>query len=202
MGGLVQGAALGAAFELLFISVIDATQKVASFSSDLNRLKSTLCSIKVAIDDIESFNRILERPQHETEAFTVRLMEGEKLIRKCSKVKWFNVFMRLYYSKKLSKLEASLGSFFRINVAALHFRESKRISVVVSNLEKKMNEITTMLKRSEIGGCSSNCLSEIVVEFEQSCQGNKGMLLEDGGNVVELSVPPGCGETTVAKILS
>ncbi|KAK6116289.1 hypothetical protein DH2020_049965 [Rehmannia glutinosa] len=166
MGGLVQGAALGAAFDLLFISVLEATQKIARFSSELNRLKSTLCSIKLVIDDIDNFNKILDRPQHETQVFVARLIEGEKLVQRCSKVKW-NVFMRLYYSIKLSKLEASLVNFFQINVAALHFRESKRISVVVSNLEEKINEIMTVLKKSEIGGCNFNCLQEIVVGDEK-----------------------------------
>ncbi|PIN24423.1 hypothetical protein CDL12_02845 [Handroanthus impetiginosus] len=88
MGSVVQGAALGAAFELLFVSIADATQNIAHFNADLNRLESILHSIKLAIDDIENFNKILEGQQHETQSLIDRLLEGEKLIQKCSKVKW------------------------------------------------------------------------------------------------------------------
>ncbi|KAL8473596.1 hypothetical protein ACS0TY_029760 [Phlomoides rotata] len=166
-GGLVGGAALGAAFDQLLISVIDATLKVARFRSDLNRLRSTLSSIRVVIDDVESFNRILDRPLRETEAFTIRLTEGEKLIRKCSKVAKINVFMRYYYSKKISKLEGSLLKFFQMNVAALHFRETMRVSVVLSNLDEKVNKIITTLmpKRSEIGPTSLDIEQENLLEI-------------------------------------
>ncbi|GFQ06406.1 hypothetical protein PHJA_002784600 [Phtheirospermum japonicum] len=155
MGGIVTGAALGAAFDLLFISVVEATWKLARFSSDLNRLESTLLCIKLIVDDADSFNKVLDRrPHQETHAFVARLVEGEKLVHKCSKVRCWNVIMRLYYSMKLSRLEAELVSFFQINLAAIHFRESLRVSAAVSNLEGKMNEIITMLNTNDC--CSRN----------------------------------------------
>ncbi|GFQ08322.1 hypothetical protein PHJA_002976200 [Phtheirospermum japonicum] len=93
-------------------------------------------------------------PHQETHAFVARLVEGEKLVHKCSKVRCWNVIMRLYYSMKLSRLEAELVSFFQINLAAIHFRESLRVSAAVSNLEGKMNEIITMLNTNDC--CSRN----------------------------------------------
>ncbi|PIN24424.1 hypothetical protein CDL12_02846 [Handroanthus impetiginosus] len=173
MGGLVQGAALGAAFELLCTSVLEASQNVVRFSSDLARLESTLCSIELAIDDVENFNKILDAPKHETETLTERLLEGEKLIRKCSKVKW-NVFKRLYYSKKLRKLEALLLNYFQINVAAFHFRESKRMSVALNNVNEKLTELATIVNnRGENGVGSSNVFPK----------------LEDGESADEISPP-------------
>ncbi|PIN24422.1 hypothetical protein CDL12_02844 [Handroanthus impetiginosus] len=123
---MAQGAALGAAFELLFVSVADATKNIAHFNADLNRLESTLCSIRLAVGDIENINKILKGRRHETQSLIDRLLEGEKLIQKCSRVKW-NVFKRLYYSKKLRKLEALLLIFFQIDVATFIYRESKKI---------------------------------------------------------------------------
>ncbi|GFQ06405.1 hypothetical protein PHJA_002784500 [Phtheirospermum japonicum] len=159
MGGIVTGAALGAAFDLLFISVVEATWKLARFSSDLNRLESTLLCIKLIVDDADSFNKVLDRrPHQETHAFVARLVEGEKLVHKCSKVRCWNVIMRLYYSMKLSRLEAELVSFFQINVAALHFRESRNISAALCNLEGKMNDIITMLTTT--GAETINVLEE------------------------------------------
>ncbi|KAL8044424.1 hypothetical protein ABFS82_08G046300 [Erythranthe guttata] len=153
-----------------------STQPVKSPVSalDLNRLKSTLCTIKLAIEDIDIFNKILNRPRVETEAFAVRLLEGEELVRKCSTVKRWNVFMRLYYAKKLSKLENSLINFFQIDVAALHFRESKRISVLVSDLEEKINQITTMLERCEIRACDPDTVPVVVVGFQGMPPANDG----------------------------
>ncbi|KAK4488362.1 hypothetical protein RD792_004122 [Penstemon davidsonii] len=207
MASIVGGAALGAAFEILFKTVLDATVKTINFNSDLSRLKSTLFSIKPAIEDIQKFNRILDRPPHETEMFTDQLKNGEKLVRKCSKVKW-NVCKRLYYSRKLSKLENLLVRFFHIEVAALHFRESKKISVGVSDLEEKVNEMVVMMKSSRIGGgdlrgftgwCSVPGVPEYVVGLEEPLREVRGLLLGDGGDVVVLSAPGGCGKTTLAK---
>ncbi|KAL1538951.1 hypothetical protein AAHA92_27636 [Salvia divinorum] len=143
----VQGAALGAAFELLVTSVAGASMKVVGFRSQLERVKSTLCAIKPSIDDIESLNLILGRPPHETEAFTVRLMKAERLVRRCSKVSKWNFFTRLYYSHKLSKLETSLLNFFQIAGTALHLCETKRIAVAVSDMQEKLNEITKQMSR-------------------------------------------------------
>ena len=142
----LQGAALGAAFDLLLTSVADSSKKVAGFISQLDRVKSTLYAIKPSTDDIDSLNAILDRPPCETEAFTVRLMKAELLVRRCSKVSKWNFFMRLYYSNKLTKLETSLLNFFQIDVAALHLCETKRISVVVTDLQEKVNQIAKHMR--------------------------------------------------------
>ncbi|KAI3452061.1 hypothetical protein Pfo_008726 [Paulownia fortunei] len=197
---LVGGSALGAAFELLFNTVLDATKKVARFNSDLRRLKSTLDSIKLANDDIQRFDRILETPLDETERFADQLKKGVILVQKCSKVKW-NVCKRFYYSKKLSNLEAELLRFFRIEVPVYLLRETKKMSVGV-------NQIATQLENSGIRGGNSNQIvgwcnapgaPGFVVGMEQPLQELREMLLEDGENVVVLSAPGGCGKTTLAK---
>ncbi|KAH6791410.1 hypothetical protein C2S51_006416 [Perilla frutescens var. frutescens] len=143
----MEGAALGACFDVLFTSVVEATKKVAGFTPHLNRLQSILSCIKPIIDDVETLNLILDRPRHETEAFTARLIEAERLVVRCSKVSKWNVFMRLYYSSKLSNLEASLLTFFQINVAVLHLCETKRVSVVVRDLQEKVNQMAKMLNK-------------------------------------------------------
>ncbi|KAG8384451.1 hypothetical protein BUALT_Bualt04G0119200 [Buddleja alternifolia] len=153
MGGVVQGAALGAAIELLIILFLDATHKVVRFSSDLNRFTSTLSSIKRLIDDIHNSHKICES---EKESFNHRLIEAENLIQKCSNIKW-DIFSRWYYSKKLNKLEVILLKSFLMNVAAFHLRESKRISVIVSNVEEKIDEIAIMIMNN-----NSNRLPDIV----------------------------------------
>ncbi|KAG8391768.1 hypothetical protein BUALT_Bualt01G0221300 [Buddleja alternifolia] len=155
MGGFVQGAALGAAIELLFRLLLDAIYKAVCLSSDLNRLTSTLSSIKRVVDDTHNFNTVCD------ESFNDRLIEIDELIQKCSKFKW-NIFSMWYYSMKLNKLEAQLlNSFLQINVVAVsHSRESERISVIVSNVDEKVDEFTIMMNNREIGGGISNSFSE------------------------------------------
>lgn len=156
MGGVVEGAALGVAFQVFFTSVVDASLKISHFRSQLDRLNSTLSFIKLAMAEVDTFDAILDRPKHEIKAFTDRLSKGEELVHKCSKVNWWNVFKRLYYARELTKLEASIVMFFQTQVAALHFCESKRTSVRMRHLEVKMNEMTDILKRLEDGSCNVN----------------------------------------------
>ncbi|KAG8384453.1 hypothetical protein BUALT_Bualt04G0119400 [Buddleja alternifolia] len=159
MGGFVQGAALGAAIELLFRLLLDAIHKAVCLSSDLNRLTSTLSSIKRVVDDTHNFNTVCD------ESFSDRLIEVDELIQKCSKFKW-NIFSMWYYSMKLNKLEAQLLNFFlQLNVAvASRSRESERISVIV---DEKVDEFTIMMNNREIGGGISNSFSETFDEIEE-----------------------------------
>ncbi|KAG8384433.1 hypothetical protein BUALT_Bualt04G0117400 [Buddleja alternifolia] len=157
MGGVVEGAVLGAAFELSFKLILDAILKVVSFRTDLYRLKSTLSSIKCAVDDIQKIHRLCES---EKLSFDHRLIEAEKLIKKCNEIKWINIFSRWYYSMKLNKLESLLLNSFLINAAAFHTRESKEISTILSNVADKIEE---MMKNRE---SSSNRLPDDDVEIE------------------------------------
>ncbi|GFQ06564.1 probable disease resistance protein at5g66910 [Phtheirospermum japonicum] len=200
MEALICGSALGAAFELLFTTVIDAAQKAANFNSDLRRLKSTLDSIKLAIGDIQRFDRILETPPLQTKMLADQLNRGASLVRKCVDVKR-NVFKKLYYSRKLSKLDFELLRFFQTELQVFHLRETKKVSVGV-------NQIAAQLERSVIGGPSSNRFAgwcsapgppDFVVGLENPLEDVRGKLLEDGGNVLVVSAPGGCGKTTLAK---
>ncbi|GER47998.1 disease resistance protein [Striga asiatica] len=117
---VVSGAALGAALELLLISiVIPVTLKLARFSSDLDRLRSTLRLIQPII------------VQHDD-----LVTRAENMVHRCSQLKWWRFFMRLYYSVKLIQLEAELLVFLQLNVVAL----SVRVSASVSQLEEKVDE--------------------------------------------------------------
>lgn len=173
--------ALVAATDLLFASVVDATHQVTTFGFHLDRLNSILHLVNLTIADIESFNSILDRPQNETEMFTLRLMEGEKLVRKCSKVKW-NVFKRWYYSKKLSKFEALLSNFFQVNVAALNIREIKRMAVMMTDLKEQMNRMTKLMKKNYlIDQLSAEGLLDTAVDIGDSCEEDEEILpVEDG----------------------
>ncbi|CAA0833728.1 Unknown protein [Striga hermonthica] len=123
ISGVVGGAALGAALELLLISVvIPVLRKLACFSSDVNRLRSTLRLIQPII--------IVEHDELVTRA--------ENMVHRCSQLRWWRFFMRLYYSVKLIQLEAELLVFLQVNVVALSVSR-------VSQLEEKVDEAIGIL---------------------------------------------------------
>ncbi|KAG8384449.1 hypothetical protein BUALT_Bualt04G0119000 [Buddleja alternifolia] len=97
--------------------------------------------------------------ESEEVSFDHRLIEAEKLIQKCSKVKWINIFSRWYYSMKLNKLELLLVNFFLINVAAFHVRESKWNSII---MEDKIDEIAIMIMNNRENGRGGGVPNEIV----------------------------------------
>ena len=110
---LTEGAALGSVCNLLVAAVLEVTQKVAAFKFSLDRLKTTLNSIKPIYDDIERLNEILNRPEDETESFLTQLRKAEKLVRKCLEIKSWNFYKKYTYSRKLNALDQSLLRFFK-----------------------------------------------------------------------------------------
>ncbi|GER47997.1 RNA ligase/cyclic nucleotide phosphodiesterasefamily protein [Striga asiatica] len=132
---------LRAALELLLISVvIPVTLKLSRFSSDLDRLRSTLRLIQPII---------LEHDELVTRA--------ENMVHRCSQLKWWRFFMRLYYSVKLIQLEAELLILLQVNVVAL----SVRVSATVSQLEEKVDEaIGIIFKLYAVANCDGDIVRD------------------------------------------
>ncbi|CAA0829088.1 Unknown protein [Striga hermonthica] len=119
-------AAVGVALELLLISVaVHATPKLACFSSDLNRLKSIVDLIEPA--NIAGENEVFDR--------------ARKMVDRCSVLRWWNFFTRLYYSLKISQLEAELSSFLQLNALQKIERVLEENVNVVSQLEQKVSDL-------------------------------------------------------------
>ncbi|CAA3018058.1 probable disease resistance At5g66900 [Olea europaea subsp. europaea] len=208
MADLVGGGATGVAFDLLMQAVLDVTIKIAGFNSELDHLKSTLISIKPFIDDIEKLNRVLNWRQQGAEALANLFREGEKLIRKCMEIRWWNAIKKYSHAKKLEKYEASLLWFFQINVQVELSRDGKTVAVGVKVLEEKMDKIISTQDNGRSvnsngfsGWCGVPGVPDFVVGLDAQLQELKGMLLKDGVPIVVLSAPGGCGKTTMAKLL-
>ncbi|KAL3526742.1 hypothetical protein ACH5RR_011398 [Cinchona calisaya] len=143
---LTEGAALGTVFDRLFQAVLDGNQQLTTFTSTLNSLKSTLALIKPILDDLEKLNKALDRPEQETEMFVGRLIEGENLVRKCSKIKSWDLYNKHSYSKKIKKLEDSITRFFQLDVQAQMVRNTKRILIEVKDTNQKLDKVLSILK--------------------------------------------------------
>uniref|UniRef100_A0A5B7C9B9 RPW8 domain-containing protein n=1 Tax=Davidia involucrata TaxID=16924 RepID=A0A5B7C9B9_DAVIN len=202
-------AVLGAAVGELLKAVLDVKDKAVKFKSILKNLASTLESIKPVFDDIEKLDKVLDRPPEETNTFTDRLKEAEKLVLKCSKIKWWNYCKKSDYAKKLIELEQSLLKFFQMEVQALISMHSRKILVVVNELNVKMEQMSSSRRnggqvsepRLFLGSCGVPGVSDLIVGLDVPLKELKLQLLKDGVSVVVLSAPGGCGKTTLAKLL-
>ncbi|XP_027153277.1 probable disease resistance protein At5g66900 [Coffea eugenioides] len=198
---LTEGAALGSVCNLLVAAVLEVTQKVATFKFSLDRLKTTLNSIKPIFDDIERLNEILNRPEEETESFLTQLRKAEKLVRKCLEIKSWNFYKKYTYSRKLNALDQSLLRFFKLDAQLHMVRDSRRIMVGMRGMDDKVDEILSFLSHRFPGWCDVPGFPEFVVGLDAPLEELKLMLLKDGVSVLVLSAPGGCGKTTLAKML-
>ncbi|PSS21558.1 Disease resistance protein [Actinidia chinensis var. chinensis] len=195
----VGGAALGAVFGELLRAVEDVVSKSASFNSILKQLQSTLNRVTPTIEDIEKLNRVLDRPQLETDMFTDRLREGQRLVLKCAKVRCWNYCAKYSYAKKLMALEKSLLNFFIIDVAAVNYRDTKDVLVAVNRVDSKLDRMGTM--GGFVGCCGIPGVRDFVVGFYEPLRVLKMQILDGKEQVVVISAAGGCGKTTLAKML-
>lgn len=91
---LVGGAALGAAFGEVFVElrdiVKDVVHKVRMFKPILKRLESTLNRLAAMVNQIRELGEQLDLPREETKRLMEQMKEGEKMVRKCLKIRWWN----------------------------------------------------------------------------------------------------------------
>ncbi|XP_071916197.1 RPW8-like protein 3 [Coffea arabica] len=144
---LIGDTAFGMVFNGLVEAVLEATTRVTTFSSSLNSLKTTLAPLKCYFDQVETLNGKLHSPQRETDMFILRLAEGESLVRKCTRIKWWNLYKKYSYSKKIADLERSLIRFFQLDVQAEMVRDHKMLLVGEADLHEQLNAVNHRLDR-------------------------------------------------------
>lgn len=114
MGDLVLGAVLGTAFTVLYAAVDQATvSKLKKFKPLLGALQSTLDSIQpLVIKQIAEYNVKLELPNDEIEKLVKQMEEGEKLVLKLSKLRFWNR-IKSRYTDQLVELDRSLKGLLK-----------------------------------------------------------------------------------------
>ncbi|CAK9166439.1 unnamed protein product [Ilex paraguariensis] len=208
-GALFGGAALGAVFGELLKLVIDAAKQAINFKSTLNRLERTLTAIEPVFTETVKLNKLLDARKEETDGFIKHLEDGKALVEKCSKIKRWNVYDKRNYNEKLNDLHSSLVSFFQIDVQAQLARDTRKILLGVNNVDEKVEKILSILENGGgvrhsngfFGCCGVPGVPGFIVGLDLPLEELKVMLLKDGGSVVVLSAPGGCGKTTLAKML-
>ncbi|KAL4580555.1 hypothetical protein LXL04_016754 [Taraxacum kok-saghyz] len=206
----------------LFKAVVYVTETTANFKPQLQQLTATLRRIKPIIDETVNLNRELDRTELECKMFTDEIQTAEKLVLRCSKVKW-DIIKMFRYSQKLNDFHNKLLRFFQIEVQAIQIRNCTQMLVMENNTNSKVDrmyaDLSDMLQRT--GAVSNHGGSESVdrekygwhvprppsgiVGFGEPLEKLKAEVVGNGGcedsSVLVVAAPGGCGKTTLAKML-
>ncbi|CAK7339410.1 unnamed protein product [Dovyalis caffra] len=192
----IGGAALGAVFGELLKAVLDVKDKALMFRSNLETMEDILQSIIPILQDIDQLNKALDGRKEETEKIMKVIRKAEKLVLKCTKIHRYNYWEKSRYTNKLLKLEGSLKLFFQIIMQGQTARDVKKILVEVTGKHSSRGRKIGFYASSAVPEPPANPVgSELVLEEL------KMELFKDGVSMVVLSAPPGCGKTTLAKLL-
>ncbi|KAL8109187.1 hypothetical protein AgCh_025327 [Apium graveolens] len=209
-------AALGLGFSGLLKVVKIAVKHPLNFKSNLESLENTLESVRPMFYEVCHLNRVLSRPQEETDEFVEKLHRGVDLVYKCSTVPYWNAYKLYTYSKKLEKLNKCIVKFFNVQVQGFVAVSSLRNSKGIKEINDKVDFILKFFNikyQYENAGLHNDMLSgfsswesvlglpDVVFGFNKPLQDLKEMLLKDKELVKVIQAPGGCGKTTLAKLL-
>nr|XP_011463933.1 PREDICTED: uncharacterized protein LOC105351433 isoform X1 [Fragaria vesca subsp. vesca] len=137
MADLVLGAALGTTFTVLYDAVREATVgKFKTIQPLLRAVESTLASIQpLVIKQIGDYNVKLELPNDEVEKLQKQMREGEELICRLSKLRWWNR-IKSRYIVQLVELDASLKGLLT-HIVMQQARDIKENLLVVKQTAKQ-----------------------------------------------------------------
>ncbi|KAK9902938.1 hypothetical protein M0R45_001451 [Rubus argutus] len=116
MAALVEGAAIGLQFTVLYEVIKDVVVMTSMFKPILDELNSKIESLKPLIDEIVMKNTMVDRDNRELHEIQKEMEDGIELIRKCSRVKagpWNNR-KKKKYTNKLVELDKSLARWLEI----------------------------------------------------------------------------------------
>ncbi|KAL3722209.1 hypothetical protein ACJRO7_034560 [Eucalyptus globulus] len=203
------GSAVGTAFGELFALVKEVVQTIAVFQEQLKKIESTLDSIYPIMRDIDEFNRRMDRK--DLGKIRALINDGKDMVKKCLKIKKFNLYERYKYSKKLTELDATLFREFQLSVPLTTARNTMEILTVLTDFREEVRMHHSGLAndgaiQSGLGASGNLAVPEapdfiVGSEVEASLRKLKGRLLEEGVSVIVVTAPGGCGKTTlVAKL--
>ncbi|KAM1362233.1 hypothetical protein PS1_027603 [Malus domestica] len=201
-GGLIGGAALGTAFNVLYDVLNELITKNVIFKPLLKDIKSRLDSLAPLLKDIEKSNKKFDLSDKELGNLKVHLEEGVKVVQKCKKVRWWSLYKRYKYANKLIEWDESLQRLLEIlNVQGI--RDMKDSSLSVRNIENVLSRIKSNMvipkQPDSEAWCAVPQLPPLVVGLDFPLKELKMKLLKDKNvSMVVLTAPGGCGKTTLA----
>ncbi|XP_048128309.1 probable disease resistance protein At5g66900 [Rhodamnia argentea] len=197
------GAAVGTAFGELFALVKDVVKTIAAFRGQLKKIEGTLSTIHPIINDIDEYNKRLDRPK-EMGQIKKLLDEGKELVNGCLRIHPLNLCKKYTQSNKLTEFEAAVRGEFQIYMPLLATRNTAEILVQMEKMRRELKLIRSG-QASDVRGLGA--LGNLTIpeapdfivgsEVEASLRKLKGQLLQEGVSVIVVTAPGGCGKTTL-----
>uniref|UniRef100_A0A7N2M066 RPW8 domain-containing protein n=1 Tax=Quercus lobata TaxID=97700 RepID=A0A7N2M066_QUELO len=198
------GAALGAAFGEGFadfrVVVKYVVDRAHLFKPILKHLESTLDRLAPTVIEIGRLSEQLTLPEVETKSLIEHMKKGENLVRKCSKISWWNYLFKVYYSPKLKELEDEIIRFCQVDLQVHKTRNGLRTLETVISISKRMGSFRVV----ETPTGSSHGVAgprDLIVGLDMPIKELKTLLLKKEVQLLLLTAPGGCGKTTMVKML-
>ena len=201
---MAAGAALGAVFGEVFAVFHDAVKEVGSkalmFKPILNSLESQLGRLAPLVEDIGRLSEQLELPKVETETLIEHMKKGEKLVRKCSKIRWWNYYFKVRYSTKLQELDKEIVKFCQVDLQVYGTRNALKALLSMNRMLQKVDSVGESLETPR-ASCAVPGLRDLTVGLEMPIMELKTLLLKEEVQLLLLTAPGGCGKTTLVQKL-
>ncbi|KAK4584505.1 hypothetical protein RGQ29_022290 [Quercus rubra] len=197
VGGAALGAAFGEGFSVLHDTVKDVASKARMFKPILKRLESTLDRLAPTVNEITQLSEQLDLPKVETEKLIEHMEEGEKVVRKCLKIRWWNYCFKLYYSPKLKELVEEIVRFCQLDMQVHSTRNGLRTSV---NVNINLQKVDSVVDRQRVL-CTVRDPPDFTVGLDMPMKELKTLLLKEEVQLLLLTAPGGCGKTTLVQML-
>uniref|UniRef100_A0A7N2LYM7 RPW8 domain-containing protein n=1 Tax=Quercus lobata TaxID=97700 RepID=A0A7N2LYM7_QUELO len=197
VGGAALGAAFGEGFAVLHDTVKDVVSKARMFKPILKRLESTLNNLAPMVNEITQLSEQLDLRKVETENLIKNMKKGEKLVRKCLKIRWWNYCFKVYYSYKLEELDKEIVRFCQVDLQVHSARNGLRTLVNVNLILQKVDSV---VDRKGVP-CTVRDPPDFTVGLDMPMKELKTLLLKEEVQLLLLTAPGGCGKTTLVQML-
>ncbi|XP_054823426.1 probable disease resistance protein At5g66900 isoform X2 [Prosopis cineraria] len=182
----------------LLSKVFEAKARAIQFRPTLERLAATLESIKPVIEQINLYNRQLDRSGQEIDKLIKDMKNGEKLVLKCSKIQWWECCYKPQYQEQLEDLDQSLVRFFQVDMQVQTARDAMETLIEVRGIRVEMKKLNAVA-RNERGQCSAPEPPAFTVGLDVHVGELKLRLLRDDVSVMVITGLAGSGKTALAK---
>jgi hypothetical protein len=198
------GGAVGAVMGEMVKYAIQTIKKGQDFGPTLETNIQTLNALAPLVEEMKSFNDLLDRPREEINKLETHIREGKELVRKSKKLTLWRFFSFPSYQSKLQKKDEALQRHLAVNVQVENRKDLMDVLI-------KVNGILEILMRKDNLGQFDNgnqIRGLCGVPEEPQCKGMveplnklKIELIKDGVSVLVLTGLGGSGKSTLAKKL-
>lgn len=203
MADLFGGGAVGAVMGEMAKYALETIKKGLKFNSTLEENVETLNSLTPIVEEMQRYNKVLDRPVAEIKRLEKHLTEGQEVVRKSKKKKLDRLGFLSFpgFQTKLKKKDEGLQRHFSVNVQA----ENKRDLMEVLLSVRKVLEI--LMSGESLGNNQIRGLKgapeepDCIMGMDESLNKLKSELLKDGVSVNVLTGLGGSGKSSLAKKL-